>query len=104
MSATETKNDLERASAQSPDVPTSHFLSFLRHQGLFLLCILLHLALIGAHVGLIVVEFDHSQHLARDTLATDLIFLAIVMIPGAIIKVSNARCARHMSIIHAHYP
>ena len=64
---------------------------FSRHQGLFIFCIVLHLLLIGAHVALIVVEFDHDQHLARDTLATDLIFLAIVMIPGVIIKVPATR-------------
>ncbi|KAJ3558246.1 hypothetical protein NM688_g1043 [Phlebia brevispora] len=53
---------------------------------MFVLCILLHLIIVGTHVALIVVDFKHQQFLANETLATDLIFLAVVMGSSAVVK------------------
>ena len=61
---------------------------FFRRQYAFLFCIFLHLVIVAAHGVLIFVTLEHRQRITEDHLATDVVFMAIIMAPGAIIKVS----------------
>ena len=68
----------------------SAVLRFFHRQYLFMICIFLHLLSVGAHIVLIVFNFKEHQFLAKETLTTDLIFLAVVMAPTAVVRVRAA--------------
>lgn len=65
---------------------------FLCRQYTFLFCLFLHLVIVVAHAVLIFVIVYRNQRITDVELNIDVIFLAIIMAPGLIIKVGDRTC------------
>lgn len=55
-----------------------------------MICVFLHLVIVAIHVGLIVVDFKQQQFVAKENIATDLIFMVIIMGTSLVVKVCNS--------------